>query len=449
MDDDRTVSVREPTIKTALPGPETKRLVEADDDVISPSSPRAYPLAIERAAGVTVTDVDGNTFWDFASGIAVTNVGHNHERVVEAAKDQLDTLVHPAFCDYYSPEPVRLAERLVDLAPGDSPKRLFFGNSGTEAVEAGIKLARHHTGRHRFIAFDGAFHGRTMGSLSLTASKTKYKRGFGPLVPGVDHVPYPDPSRAESPEAALETTFDALEDLLRTPVPADEVAGIVVEPIQGEGGYVVPPEGFHRRLREFADEHGMVLIADEIQTGFGRTGEWFAMDHWNVEPDITLMGKGIANGLPMSAMVARSDVMTWGSGTHASTFHGNPVAAAAANAVIDVIEEDGLLENARTVGTHLREILADLGADVDEISDVRGRGLMIGVEFTDPETGEALGELADEIMHAAWKRGLMVLPCGQSTIRFAPPLTITLEQASTAVELFADAVADAVVTTER
>ncbi|MFC4540984.1 acetyl ornithine aminotransferase family protein [Halosolutus amylolyticus] len=444
MGDERATPATEPRIETDLPGEETKRVVEADDAVISPSSPRAYPLAIERASGVAVTDVDGNTFWDFASGIAVTNVGHNHERVVEAAKDQLDTLVHPAFCDYYSPEPVRLAERLVDLAPGDSPKRLFFGNSGTEAVEAGIKLARHHTGRHRFIAFEGAFHGRSMGSLSLTASKTKYKRGFGPLVPGVDHVPYPNPAEAEGPEDAIETTFDALEDLLRTRVPADEVAGIVVEPIQGEGGYVVPPEGFHQRLREFADEHGMLLIADEIQTGFGRTGEWFAMDHWDVEPDITLMGKGIANGLPMSAMVARSDVMTWGSGTHASTYHGNPVAAAAANAVIDVIEDEALLENARSVGTHLQDELRDFAADVDEISDVRGRGLMIGVEFTDPETGEYLGDLAEEIMHAAWKQGLMLLPCGESTIRFAPPLTLTREQAATGVDLFADAVAEAV-----
>jgi 4-aminobutyrate aminotransferase len=449
MGEKRATPAAEPQIETPLPGEETKRLVEADDRVISPSSPRAYPLAIERASGVTVTDVDGNTFWDFASGIAVTNVGHNHERVVEAAKDQLETLVHPAFCDYYSPEPVRLAERLVEIAPGDSPKRLFFGNSGTEAVEAGMKLARHHTGRHRFIAFEGAFHGRTMGSLSLTASKSKYKRKFGPLVPGVEHVPYPDPAAADGPEAALERTFDALDDLLRTRVPADEVAGIVVEPIQGEGGYVVPPEGFHQRLREFADEHGTLLIADEIQTGFGRTGEWFAMDHWDVEPDITLMGKGIANGLPMSAMVARSDVMTWDSGTHASTYHGNPVAAAAANAVIDVIEEEGLLANARTVGAHLQAELAALAAEVDEISTVRGRGLMIGVEFTAPRTGEALGDLAEEIMYAAWKRGLMILPCGQSTIRFAPPLTITREQASTAADLFADAVADAVGATTR
>lgn len=444
MGDERAITTEEPQIRTELPGEETKRLVEADEQVISPSSPRAYPLAIERAEGVTVTDVDGNTFWDFASGIAVTNVGHNHDRVVEAAKDQLEALVHPAFCDYYSPEPVRLAERLVDIAPGDSPKQLFFGNSGTEAVEAGLKLARHHTGRHRFIAFEGAFHGRTMGSLSLTASKTKYKRGFAPLVPGVDHVPYPNPSAAGSPEAALERTFGALEDLLRTRVPADEVAGIVVEPIQGEGGYIVPPDGFHQRLREFADEHGMLLLADEIQTGFGRTGDWFAMDHWDVEPDITLMGKGIANGLPMSAMVARSDVMTWESGTHASTYHGNPVAAAAANAVIDVIEDEDLLANARTVGTHLQDELGALAAEVGEIHEVRGRGLMIGVEFIDPETGEALGDLSEAIMHAAWKRGLMVLPCGQSTIRFAPPLTITTQQASTAVDIFADAVADAV-----
>ena len=446
MDDERPVGATEPHIHTDLPGPEGRRVVERDDAVISPSSPRAYPLAIERASGVTVTDVDGNTFWDFASGIAVTNVGHNHPRVVEAATDQLETLVHPAFCDYYSPEPLRLAERLVELAPGDSPKRLFFGNSGTEAVEAAIKLARHHTGRHRFIAFEGAFHGRTMGSLSLTASKTKYKRGFGPFVPGVDHIPYPDPSAAPSPEAAIETTFDALETMLRTRVPADEVAAIFVEPIQGEGGYVVPPDGFHERLREFADEHDILLVADEIQTGFGRTGEWFAMDHWNVEPDITLMGKGIANGLPMSAMVARADVMTWGSGTHASTYHGNPVAAAASNAVIDVIEEEGLLDNARTVGTHLQAELDDLAGDVDDISDVRGEGLMIGVEFTDPETGEALDDLSDAIMHTAWKRGLMILPCGRSTTRFAPPLSITREQASTAVDIFADAVADAVAT---
>lgn len=432
-----------PTIETELPGPKARDLVAADEEVVSPSSPRAYPLAVEGAQGLTVTDVDGNTFWDFASGIAVTNVGHRHPRVVEAAKEQLDSLVHPAFCDYYSPEPTRLAERLEAIAPGDASKKVFFGNSGAEAVEAGLKLARHHTGRHRFVAFEGGFHGRTMGALSLTASKTKYKRGFGPLVPGVDHVPFPDPSRYGSEEAAMDATFDALEDLLRTRVPVDEIAGIVVEPVQGEGGYVVPPEGFHERLRAFADDHGILLVADEIQAGFGRTGEWFGMDHWDVEPDITLMGKGIANGLPMSAMVAKEEVMTWGSGTHASTYHGNPVAAAAANAVIDVIEDESLLENATTVGAHLQSELEALAEEYPQIADVRGLGLMIGAEFVDPATGEPDGDLSEAVMHTAWRRGLMVLPCGQSTVRFAPPLTITERQATTGVDLFGSALADA------
>jgi 4-aminobutyrate aminotransferase len=432
-----------PNVVTDLPGPKAKALVEADDAVISPSSPRAYPLAVESAQGLTVTDVDGNTFWDFASGIAVTNVGHRHPKVTKAAKDQLDQLVHPAFCDYYTSEPVELAERLTDVAPGRSPKKVFYGNSGAEAVEAGMKLARHHTGRHRFLAFEGGFHGRTMGALSLTASKTKYKRGFGPMVPGVEHVPFPNPYRFGGDEAAMEATFDAIETLLRTRVPVDEIAGIVVEPVQGEGGYVVPPEGFHRRLREFASDHGILLLADEVQAGFGRTGEWFGMDHWDVEPDITLMGKGIANGLPMSAMVAREEVMTWGTGTHASTYHGNPVVAAAANAVLDVVEEENLLQNATEVGAHLQSELGELAESHDRIGDVRGLGLMIGVEFVDPETGDPDGDLSEAVMHTAWQHGLMVLPCGQSTVRFAPPLTISRAQATTGVELFGEALSDA------
>lgn len=432
-----------PNVVTDLPGPKAKALVEADDAVISPSSPRAYPLAVESAQGLTVTDVDGNTFWDFASGIAVTNVGHRHPKVTKAAKDQLDQLVHPAFCDYYTSEPVELAERLTDVAPGRSPKKVFYGNSGAEAVEAGMKLARHHTGRHRFLAFEGGFHGRTMGALSLTASKTKYKRGFGPMVPGVEHVPFPNPYRFGGDEAAMEATFDAIETLLRTRVPVDEIAGIVVEPVQGEGGYVVPPEGFHRRLREFASDHGILLLADEVQAGFGRTGEWFGMDHWDVEPDITLMGKGIANGLPMSAMVAREEVMTWGTGTHASTYHGNPVVAAAANAVLDVVEEENLLQNATEVGAHLQSELGELAESHDRIGDVRGLGLMIGVEFVDPETGDPDGDLSEAVMHTAWQHGLLVLPCGQSTVRFAPPLTVSRAQATTGVELFGEALSDA------
>ncbi|MFW5949896.1 MAG: acetyl ornithine aminotransferase family protein [archaeon] len=434
----------EPAIETTLPGPKAKALVADDDEVISPSSPRAYPLAVERARGLTVTDVDGNTFWDFASGIAVTNVGHRHPSVVQAAKDQLDQLVHPAFCDYYSPEPTRLAERLEEIAPGGSSKKVFFGNSGAEAVEAGMKLARHHTGRHRFIAFEGGFHGRTMGALSLTASKSKYKRGFGPLVPGVEHVPFPNPARHADEDVAMNATFDAIEDLLRTRVPVDEIAGIVVEPVQGEGGYVVPPAGFHQRLREFADDHGILLLADEIQAGFGRTGEWFGMNHWEVEPDVTLMGKGIANGLPMSAMVATDDVMTWEAGTHASTYHGNPVVAAASNAVIDVIHEEGLLDNATEVGALLMAELEALAEATPQIGDVRGLGLMIGVEFVDPETGALDGTFSESIMHAAWEHGLLVLPCGESTVRLAPPLTITREQATTGVELFERAIAEVV-----
>jgi 4-aminobutyrate aminotransferase len=263
------------------------------------------------------------------------------------------------------------------------------------------------------------------------------------MVPGVEHVPFPNPYRFGGDEAAMEATFDAIETLLRTRVPVDEIAGIVVEPVQGEGGYVVPPEGFHRRLREFASDHGILLLADEVQAGFGRTGEWFGMDHWDVEPDITLMGKGIANGLPMSAMVAREEVMTWGTGTHASTYHGNPVVAAAANAVLDVVEEENLLQNATEVGAHLQSELGELAESHDRIGDVRGLGLMIGVEFVDPETGDPDGDLSEAVMHTAWQHGLMVLPCGQSTVRFAPPLTISRAQATTGVELFGEALSDA------
>ncbi len=430
-----------------LPGPQAQSLIAINDRAVTPSLPRAYPLAVKRAAGVMVEDVDGNRFLDFAAGIAVNSTGHCHPRVVKAIQDQAARLLHICGADFYDPMYVNLAERLSNLAPGDSPKKVFLGNSGAESVEAALKLARHHTGRPHVLAFFGAFHGRTMGAVSLTASKPVYHRGFGPLLPGVTHVPYAYCYRCaynlSYPQCNL-ACVDYIEDVLfaRTIAP-DEVAAIFVEPVQGEGGYIVPPDGWLAKLRALCDKYGILLVDDEVQSGIGRTGKMFAIEHWNVEPDVVCSAKALASGMPLSAMIAREAVMTWPPGAHGSTYGGNPVCCAAAQATLDVIEGEGLMENAVQVGARLMGNLQDLAEESRLIGDVRGMGLMIGVELvTDKETRTRAKKETSEVMLACFERGLMVLPCGANSIRFSPPLVITAAQADTAFEIFADALAE-------
>jgi 4-aminobutyrate aminotransferase len=402
-----------PHIATGLPGPRAQEYIERDARVASPSMGRVYPLVPARGAGCVIEDVDGNRFLDFNAGIAVTATGHCHPRVVDAIERQSRDLLHYCSSDWYVPAYIELCERLVEQSP-IGPARVFLGNSGTEAVEAAIKLARHATGRPNVIAFLGAFHGRSLGSLSLTASKAHYRGGFGALQPGVYHAPYGEAGYLERVVFAHLT-------------PPDDVAAIVVEPIQGEGGYVVPPEGWLAELRRLCDAHGIVLVADEVQSGVGRTGRMWAIEHDDVVPDVILAGKGLASGLPLSALIARADLMTWGAGKHGSTFGGNPVACAAALATLDLVEH-GLCDNAANVGTHLLARLHQLATRHHAIRDVRGRGLMVGVELPTHDDAVALEQ-------ECFRRGLLVLTCGASSLRLAPPLVVTTEQADTAVAI--------------
>src|SRR4029453_3320695 len=386
---------------------------------------RVYPLAVERGYGAVIEDVDGNRFLDFTAGIAVCWTGHCPPRVVAAIREQAGKLLHMSGTDFYYAPQGDLAGKLAELAPGDGAKRVFFTNSGAESVEAAFKLARYNSGRQHMIAFFGAFHGRTMGALSLTGSKVVQRRGFAPLIPLVSHVDYPNAFRGAS---CLET-LNQLEDLFKRTVAPQEGAGIIVEPIRGEGGYIVPPPEFHRELRRLCDEHGILLIADEVQSGMGRTGKMFALEHWGVVPDIVCLAKGIASGMPLGAIIARAEIMDWGPGSHASTFGGNPVSCVAALETIKLLEE-GLMENARIVGAHLKSRLNELAGRHRLIGDVRGLGLMIGVELVrDRQTKEAASTERDEIVQLSFRRGLLMLGCGTSTLRFCPPLVITKEQA--------------------
>jgi 4-aminobutyrate aminotransferase len=436
-----------PCLATAIPGPRARELVARSGRTTSPSLPHAYALAVRRARGMVVEDLDGNLFLDCAAGIAVCSTGHCHPRVVQAIQQQAEQLLHICGADFYDPRYVGLAERLGRLVPGGSPQRVFLGNSGAEAVEAALKLARHHTGRPHLLAFFGAFHGRTMGAISLTASKPVYHRGFGPLVPDITHVPYAYCYRCAYnlayPSCDL-ACVDAIEkNLFARTVAPDEVAAIFVEPVQGEGGYIVPPDGWLAAVRALCDRHGILLVDDEIQAGLGRTGRMFAIEHWGVEPDIVCVAKALASGMPLSAMIAREDVMTWPEGAHGSTFGGNPVSCAAAEATLDVIEEEGLVDNAARVGAHLLENLRLVARDSRLIGDVRGLGLMIGVELVkDRATKEPAKEETEAVMEACFRRGLLVLPCGPNTIRFSPPLIITAAEADVAGELFAEALAE-------
>ena len=431
------IDARLPSLVTPLPGPKAREIIERDGQVLSPSYTRGYPFVMARGEGAIVEDVDGNRFLDFNAGIAVVAAGHAHPRVVEAVQRQAARFLHMSGTDFYYENMVELAEKLASLVPGGAKRRVYFGNSGTEAVEAAIKMAKYHTGRDKFIAFLGGFHGRTMGSLSLTGSKTVQRRGFGPMLP-VQHVPYAYCYRCpygREPDTCHVECVKVIEDqLLKTILPADEVAAIVVEPVQGEGGYLVPPAKFHEELRRLADEYDILLIHDEVQSGMGRTGRMFAAEHFGVTPDIVTLAKGIASGMPLGATVARADVMNWPPGAHASTFGGNPLAVEAALTTIELLEES-LMENAAAIGNHMMSRMRDWPERFGIIGDVRGLGLMIGFELVrDQATKDRAPELRNQLEEMAFERGLLVLGCGVNSIRLCPPLVIDRDQADFAVD---------------
>ena len=435
-----------PDIRTSLPGPKAAALIARDAAVISPSYTRSYPLVIARGAGVAVEDVDGNIFLDCAAGIAVNATGHSHPDVVRAITDQARQFLHMSGTDFYYELQVRLAEELAALAPMHGPVRAFFGNSGAEAIEACIKLARYATGRSNLIAFIGGFHGRTMGALSLTASKTVQRKGFGPFVPGVVHAPYAECYRCPvgaMPDRCAAECLDSLEhQTLVQLVSPDEVAAVVIEPIQGEGGYLVAPDQFLQRLRAITSRHGMLLVVDEVQSGMGRTGRMFAIEHSGVKPDMVAIAKGIASGMPLGVALSRAELMTWPPGAHASTFGGNPVSCAAALETIRLLK-DRLVKNAEVVGARLKDGLTALADRHPLIGDVRGRGLMVGVELVrDRVTKERATDERAAVVYAAFRRGLLILGAGRNTVRFCPPLVLTAEQADTAVRLFDEAISD-------
>lgn len=427
-----------------LPGPKAKALIERDSAVISPSYPRGYPFVMDCGKGTEVWDVDGNRFLDFAAGIAVVSTGHSHPKVVQAIKEQADKFIHIS-SDFYHPKWIELGEKLNDIAPFSERAVSFMTNSGTESVEAAIKLARYHTKRTEFIGFIGAFHGRTMGAVTFTASKPNYHRGFYPLMNGVLHVPYPDPYRpilnSLSGEDYGETVVRYIEEQIFGHIlPAENVAGILLEPIQGEGGYIVPPEGFFPALRKLCDKYGILLIADEVQSGVGRTGKWWAIEHFGVEPDIVCSAKGIASGMPLGAMIARQSVMTWPKGSHGNTYGGNPLSCAAALATIDLIEKQ-YMKNAQEVGDYTLDALQEIMMRHPSIGEVRGRGLMIGIEFvSDKQTKEPSEEIRDRVVDKAFKTGLLLLGCGKSTIRIAPPLSVTKNEVDEALSILEEAI---------
>ncbi|MEP6470269.1 MAG: aminotransferase class III-fold pyridoxal phosphate-dependent enzyme [Chloroflexota bacterium] len=427
-----------PHIITELPGPRARAMIERDGAVASPSLTRAYPLVAESGRGCVVTDVDGNRFLDFAAGIAVASTGHSHPAVVQAIKDQADRLIHIAATDFYEPRYLEFMERLAAIAPFGEKARVFLTNSGTEAVEGAIKLARYYTHRPGIIAFEGGFHGRTLGALSLTNSKIKQRAGFGPLLPMVHHSPFPRIRawrEGTGGDGSAELAYLRSAILGRIIAPTD-VAAIVVEPVQGEGGYFPAPAPFLAGLRELCDEHGILLVADEIQSGMGRTGRWWAMQHAGVEPDIVTTAKGIASGMPIGAFIARDSVWTWPPGAHGSTFAGNPVCAAAGMATLDLLE-GGLIDNAAQVGTLLRAGLEAAAERHGGVRDVRGVGLMLGMEF---ESHEA----ANAVQQAAFERGLLVLECGEASLRFSPPLIVDADDVATALRILNEALDAAV-----
>lgn len=427
-------------ITTELPGPKAQKLIKKDKKYISPSYTRSYGAVIAHGKGAWVWDVDGNQFLDFNAGVAVCITGHCHPQVVKAIQDQAEGLIHISGTDYYYPQQIRLAEKLAEIVPGAGNKRTFFTNSGAEAVETAFKLARYKTKRLYAIAFLNSFHGRTMGALTLTGSKRIQKRGFGPLVPCVVHTPYGYCYRCflnlEYPACKFACVHYIEDEIFRTVTPPEEVCAIFAEPIQGEGGYVVPPPGYFQELRLLCDKYGILLVADEVQSGMGRTGKMFAIEHWETKADIYCLAKGIASGVPLGAAVASASLMDWESGAHANTFGGNPLACVASLATIKLLE-NGLIANAEKVGGLMIKRLEDMQNKYDFIGDTRGKGLMIGVELVeDPVTKRPLHDKRNGVVHECFHRGLILQGCGVSSVRFSPALIVTEEEAQTALDIF-------------
>jgi 4-aminobutyrate aminotransferase len=433
------IDTKLPRLVTPLPGPEARKVLALDQQYLSPSYTRDYPMVAKTGRGCMVQDVDGNIFLDFAAGIAVVATGHCHPEVVAAIQKQAAELIHISGTDFYYPNLVELAEKLASIAPGKEPKRVFFTNSGTEAVEAAIKLAKYHTKRDKLIAFQGAFHGRSMGALSMTASKSTQRKGFGTLLAGVFHMPYPDTYRGAfgvRPENASADCLDYLEnELFKRRVAPEDVAGIFIEPIQGEGGYLPAPAEFLQGLERICRKHGILLVADEVQSGMGRTGKWWAADHAGIEPDIICTAKGIASGMPLGAIITRASVMNWGPGAHGSTFGGNPVCIAASLATLGLVER-GYMANGARMGEFIFRRTADWRERHKIVGDIRGKGLMIGIEFVrDQKTKEKAPDLRNRIVDMAFHKGLLVLGAGENTLRLCPPLLVEEDQADFALRI--------------
>jgi 4-aminobutyrate aminotransferase len=442
-----TSEMKTPRLLTALPGPKAKVIVERDAKFMSPSFTRDYPLVAKTGRGAMVEDVDGNVFLDFAAGIAVCSTGHCHPTVVEAIQKQAGELIHMSGTDFYYEGLPLLAERLGKTVPGSESKKVFFTNSGTEAIEGAVKLARYTTKRDKMVAFYGCFHGRTMGSLSLTASKSTQRKGFGALLGGVEHIPYPYAYRCalgHMPETCGAEILETLENqIFKRLFDPTEVAGIIIEPIQGEGGYVPAPKFFLQELRRICTQHGIMLITDEVQSGMGRTGKWWAFEHAGIEPDIITSAKGIASGMPLGAIIAKSSVMNWKPGSHGTTFGGNPVCLAASLATMDLIE-GGLMENARKMGEYIFQRTADWTNKFKIVGDVRGKGRMVGIEFVrDQRTKERAGDLRNAIVDSAFHKGLLVLGAGENSLRLSPPLLVDEEQADFAMKTLEECIREA------
>jgi 4-aminobutyrate aminotransferase len=436
-----------PKIKVTPPGPRALKAVSRDHSIISPSFSRAYPLVVKGGAGCIITDVDDNEFIDMNAGLAVASVGHNHPKVNEAIKKQVDKFIHYSYTDFYYENYVDLGEVLHDLLPGNFKKKFFYGNSGAESIEAAIKLSRWHSKRQGILAYIGSFHGRTMGAISLTASKPVQRRYFSPLVPGIEHIFYPYcyrcPFHLTYPSCRFYCVHYIDEHLFHKYVPPEEVAMIIAEPIQGEGGYIVPPKGYFRELKKLCYEYDIFFAVDEIQTGIGRTGKWFGIQHYEAIPDIVCIAKGIAAGLPLGVTASRADLMDWRPGSHASTFGGNPVSCAAATAVLSIIKEDKLLENAEKQGVHMIKRLKEMQSNHPMMGDIRGEGLMVGVELVKNEdTKEPAKTESANVMMRCFKKGVALVTCGVSVIRMMPPLTITRELIDKAIDIFEESLTE-------
>lgn len=432
--------------KLKVPGQEGRKLIQRDRAVISPSYTRPYDFVMDHGSGSEVWDVDGNRFIDLCAGIGVCATGHSHPKVVEAIKQQSEKFIHIS-SDFFSPAWVEFSERLASTAPFEGPAKVFLGNSGTEAVEAAIKLARQHTGRHQFIGFYGSFHGRTLGALSFTARKPEYRDGFFPMMNGVTHVPFPDPYRPvlnPTCDDYGKTVVEFIETvILKNVIPPDDCAGILVEPIQGEGGYIVPPDGFFPALRDLCDKYGILLIADEVQSGVGRTGKWWAIEHWQTEPDILCTAKGIASGIPLGGIISRASVMDWPAGSHSNTFGGNPIACSAGLATLDLVESE-MMQNAAEIGEYTLDALSEIQVRHPSIGQVRGKGLMIGIDFVeDHDSRKPAHDLRDRIAQKVFEFGALTLGCGDSAIRLSPPLNITRSLMDEGLEILEAAISDA------